>query len=199
MYWRIYDQVKRRFTSKWLRKNRTQAKWGLAMFSQAPKAPEKQTINLEIAIIRDQTFSSPGSPRSNARLFPLESVDSDLYAWGDDWSYIFKEIFRCASISWFEVVTEWVSQSLMFFTASASTGLSDLFIFFLEEVRKRGKFIKLRKCWGGRNVSKYWGDRNVLWKSENIQTRLLSDFKKIFRNWPVLWNWVHFHTRFMLF
>ena len=25
------------------------------MFSQAPKAPEKQTINLEIAIIRDQT------------------------------------------------------------------------------------------------------------------------------------------------
>ena len=32
-------------------------------------------------------------------------------------------IFRCASISWFQVVSRW----LIFFTASASTGLSDFF------------------------------------------------------------------------
>ena len=34
------------------------------------------------------------------------------------------ELFRCASISWFQVVSQWVSD---FFTASASTGLSELF------------------------------------------------------------------------
>ena len=36
--------------------------------------------------------------------------------------------FRCASISWFQVVREWVRDV---FTASASTGLSDLFYLFL--------------------------------------------------------------------
>ena len=34
------------------------------------------------------------------------------------------ELFRCASISWFQVVSQWVT----FFTASASTGLSELFL-----------------------------------------------------------------------
>ena len=39
-------------------------------------------------------------------------------------------LFRCASISWFQVVSQWVSQWMIFFrfTASASTGLSDLFL-----------------------------------------------------------------------
>ena len=39
--------------------------------------------------------------------------------------------FRCASISWFQVVSNWVSQWVSdwyFFTASASTGPSDLFL-----------------------------------------------------------------------
>ena len=38
------------------------------------------------------------------------------------------EIFRCATISWFQTVTQWVRDV---FTASASLGLSDLFIFVL--------------------------------------------------------------------
>ena len=37
-------------------------------------------------------------------------------------------IFRCASISWFEVVSQWVSH--LPFSASASTGLSELFLIF---------------------------------------------------------------------
>ena len=39
-----------------------------------------------------------------------------------------KSIFRCASISWFQVVSKSVTEWLIFFTASASTGLSDLFV-----------------------------------------------------------------------
>ena len=44
------------------------------------------------------------------------------------WSFdnISKYFFRCASISWFQVVSKSVTEWLIFFTASASTGLSDL-------------------------------------------------------------------------
>ena len=42
-------------------------------------------------------------------------------------------LFRCASISWFEVISGWVSD---FFTASASTALSD---FFLSEKASFGR------------------------------------------------------------
>ena len=48
-------------------------------------------------------------------------------------------IFRCSSISWFEVVSQWV---IDIFTASASMGLSDLFYWFLRILNV------ISVCWG---------------------------------------------------
>ena len=44
-----------------------------------------------------------------------------------------RNIFRCASISWFEIVSQWLIH--FFFTASASTGLSDYFGYFIAPKR----------------------------------------------------------------
>ena len=41
----------------------------------------------------------------------------------------FSFLFRCSSISWFQDVTKWVSEWFPFFTASPSTGLSELFTY----------------------------------------------------------------------
>ena len=61
---------------------------------------------------RPRVASISQAPSSLSVLEPLEQLRS-LF-------------FRCASISWFEVVTQWVSH--LPFSASASTGLSELLL-----------------------------------------------------------------------
>ena len=69
----------------------------------------------------------------------------------------FSFLFRCSSISWFQDVTKWVSEWFTFFrifsnfnyfTASASTGLSEL---FLNEMK--------RSCWWKFNFFSYCTER----------------------------------------
>ena len=43
-----------------------------------------------------------------------------------------KNVFRCASISWFQAVSGWVSD--LPFSAGASTGLSDYFFYFRSQI-----------------------------------------------------------------
>ena len=73
-----------------------------------------------------------------------------------------EDFFRCASISWFQVVSE----SLMFFTASASTGRSDFFCKLL--ILLAGSIIgsewsKLRKKYFPRNVGVNLKNLNKNW------------------------------------
>ena len=61
-------------------------------------------------------------------------------------------IFRCASISWFEVVSRWV---IDIFTASASTGLSDYL--YLPHTRSIGG-CEIQVLSVGLSGSKFWLD-----------------------------------------
>ena len=88
-----------------------------------------------------------------------------------------ENIFRCASISWFEVVSNWVSH--LPFSASATTGLSDYFFplkdlcysFLLpflwgqkafgksEKCRFREILLLLRSVYHGLITTGFWGQK----------------------------------------
>ena len=75
--------------------------------------------------------TSPVSQRSRSTPLLLNYGFCQPLKWtiSIHWYFVIFLLFRCASISWFEVVSNWVSH--LPFSASASTGLSDYFSVYI--------------------------------------------------------------------
>ena len=105
-------------TTKWKRR------WSQGSFCSKPIAP----LGYNSAAVSLVSFKSDRSRREFWWDF-LSPTYFDGQIWDLDWRmhmgwtttnfallrWINNHIFRCASISWFEVVSQWVSESVMFF------------------------------------------------------------------------------------
>ena len=89
--------------------------------------------------------TSPVSQRSRSTPLLLNYGFCQPLKWtiSIHWYFVIFLLFRCASISWFEVVSNWVSH--LPFSASASTGLSDYFLLigFIRESLNSSSVCKL--------------------------------------------------------